>query len=145
MLTSPRLNGQTLFLLLSVALLGAAALSLMAVPGLPTSPALLSDGGGIAPAPPVVEARLGKGTEGQLRQVALHLSKMQGGRSIGGFPGFEPPDDDEEYRRKIQDGTYKAEDVNDWVKEINNFLNQVVKKNPNLSLDEVLRAKLCLA
>jgi len=25
---------------------------------------------------------------------------MSGGESVGGFPGFEPPDDDEEYVRK---------------------------------------------
>jgi len=62
--TSSRLNGQTLFLLLSVALLGAAALGLMAVPGLlPPSPLLT--GSGLAPAPTggAYEARLAKGCE----------------------------------------------------------------------------------
>lgn len=88
---------------------------------------------------PVLEARLDKATEGQLQQVAFHLSKMEGGESIGGFPGFEPPDDDEEYQRKIRDRTYSPQDVNDWVREINNFLDQIVKRNPDLSLEEILQ------
>jgi hypothetical protein len=92
-----------------------------------------------APAAPVSQARLAPGTEGLLRRTAEHLSKMHRGESIGGFSGFEPPDDDEKYRRKIKDQTYTAQDVNDWVKQINNFLNQIVKKNPGLSLEKVLQ------
>ena len=92
-----------------------------------------------APAAQVSEARLAKGTEGLLRQTAEHLSRMQRGESIGGFPGFEPPDDDDKYRRKIKDQSYTAEEVNHWVKEINNFLDQVVKKNPGLSLEKILQ------
>lgn len=93
----------------------------------------------LAPAGQVHEARLAKGTEGLLQQTAEHLSKMQRGASIGGFPGFEPPDDDEKYRRKIKEQNYSAQDVNDWVKEINNFLNQIVKKNPGMSLEKILQ------
>lgn len=92
-----------------------------------------------APAVQVSEARLAPGTEGLLRQTAAHLSKMQRGASVGGFPGFEPPDDDEKYRRKIKEQNYSAQDVNDWVKEINNFLNEIAKKNPGLSLEEILQ------
>ncbi len=87
----------------------------------------------------ISEARLAKGTEGLLRQTAEHLSRMQRGESIGGFPGLEPPDDDDKYRRKIKDQSYRAEEVNHWVKEINNFLTQIVKKNSGLSLEEILQ------
>lgn len=101
----------------------------------------------VAPGSQAYEARLAKGpalslakgTEGLLRQTALHLARMQSGASVSGFPGFEPPDDDEAYRRKIRDRDYTAQDVNDWVKEINNFLAQIAKKNPGLSLEEILR------
>ncbi|MBK6432165.1 hypothetical protein [Candidatus Amarolinea dominans] len=86
----------------------------------------------------VAQASLAPGTEGLLRQTASHLSKMLGGASVGGFPGFEPPDDDEKYRRKIKDQDYSAEDLNGWVKEINNFLNQITKRNPGQSLEELL-------
>jgi len=82
---------------------------------------------------------LADGTEGLTKQTALHLSKMQGGASIGGFPGFEPPDDDERYKRKVKGEGYNAQDVNNWVKEINNFLKQIVKKNPNRSLEKILQ------
>jgi hypothetical protein len=91
-----------------------------------------------APAVQVSQARLAPGTEGLLRQTAEHLSKMLEGASIGGFPGFEPPDD-EEYRRKIKEQNYSAQDVNDWVKEINNFLGQIAQKNPGLTLREILQ------
>ncbi|MBK9091482.1 MAG: hypothetical protein IPM84_01640 [Anaerolineae bacterium] len=87
----------------------------------------------------VAQASLAPGTEGLLRQTASHLSKMLGGASIGGFPGFEPPGDDDKYRRKIEERSYTAEEVNYWVKEINNFLGQIVKKNPGLSLEEILQ------
>lgn len=81
---------------------------------------------------------LAKESEGLLKQTALHLSKMQGGASIGGFPGFEPPDDDERYKRKVKGEGYNAQDVNDWVKEINNFLRQIANKNPRMKLEEIL-------
>ncbi|MEK9163635.1 MAG: hypothetical protein AAB261_10025, partial [Chloroflexota bacterium] len=74
--------------------------------------------------PQISTRHLADGTEGLTKQTALHLSKMQKGKSIGGFPGFEPPDDDERYKRKVKDGEYNAQDVNNWVKEINNFLRQ---------------------
>jgi hypothetical protein len=128
MLTSrafPRFN----FTLLALTLAGAVALSLA------MSRAVFIS----APAVQVSEARLVPGTEGLLRQTAAHLSKMQRGASVGGFPGFEPPDDDEKYRRKIKEQNYSAQDVNDWVKEINNFLNEIAKKNPGLSLEEILQ------
>jgi hypothetical protein len=90
------------------------------------------------PAPQVAHAAsLASGTEGLLKQTALHLSKMQGGESIGGFPGFEPPDD-EKYKQRIKNKNYSARDVNDWVKEINNFLKQIIKKNPRMTLEEIL-------
>jgi hypothetical protein len=114
--------------LLALALAGTVALSLAASCAICVS----------APAVQVSETSRVKVTEGLLRQTALHLSKMLEGASIGGFPGFEPPDDDEKYRRKIKDQTYTAQDVNDWLKQINNFLNQIVKKNPGLTLEEVL-------
>jgi len=92
-----------------------------------------------APAAQISEARLAPGTEGLLRQVAEHLSRMQGGASIGGFPGFEPPGDDDKYRRKIENQSASGEEINHWVKEINNFLNQIVKKNPGMTLEEILQ------
>jgi hypothetical protein len=64
---------------------------------------------------------------------------MRGGASIGGFPGFEPPKDDKEYRRKIKERDYTAQDVNDWVKGINNYLEQLVKKNPGKALEKILQ------
>jgi len=87
----------------------------------------------------VVEARLGKGTEGLVKQTALHMSKLLGGEGIGGFPGFEPPDDDERYRKKIRNYSYTGEEANYWIKEINNFLRQIVKKNPGMTLEEILQ------
>jgi len=81
---------------------------------------------------------LADGTEGLTKQTALHLSKMQKGASIGGFPSFEPPDDDERYKRKVKEGEYNAQDVNDWAKEINNFLRQIADKNPGKTLEEIL-------
>ena len=87
----------------------------------------------------VAQASLAPGTEGLLRQTASHLSKLLSGASVGGFPGFEPPGDDDDYRDKIKNGRYRAQDVNDWIKEINNFLNQIIRKNPNLSLETMLR------
>ena len=90
-------------------------------------------------APQVVASKLAPGTEGLLRQTAEHLSKMQGGVSVGGFPGFEPPDDDEKYRRKINERSYTPEEADYWIKEINNFLKQIANKNPNLSLKEILQ------
>ena len=87
----------------------------------------------------VAQASLAPGTEGLLRQTASHLSKMLGGASVGGFPGFEPPKDDKEYQRKVRERDYKAQDVNDWAKEITNFLSQIVKKNPGMSLEKILQ------
>jgi hypothetical protein len=107
-----------------------------------------------APAAPVSQARLApgpalsssasltvnsaEGTEGLLRQTAEHLSKMQGGASIGGFPGFEPPDD-ERYKDKIRNQSYSGEEANYWAKEINNLLRQIVDKNPGLTLEQILQ------
>ncbi len=81
---------------------------------------------------------LADGTEGLTKQTALHLSKMQGGASIGGFPGFEPPDDDKKYRSKIEKSSYTGEEVEHWLKEINNFLRQIATKNPRMTLLEIL-------
>ncbi len=102
---------------------------------LPTSRALVVS----VPAVQVSEASLAKVTEGLLRQTATHLSKMLEGESIGGFPGFEPPKDDKEYRRKIKEQNYSAQDVSNWLKEINNFLGEIVKRNPGLSLEQILQ------
>jgi len=63
---------------------------------------------------------------------------MEGGASIGGFPGFEPPDDDERYKRKVEKSTATGEEVNTWVKEINNFLRQIANKNPGVTLEKIL-------
>jgi len=91
------------------------------------------------PAPQVAHAAsLAPGTERLLKQTALHLSKMQGGASVGGFPGFEPPDDDGKYKEKIKNKNYSPRDVNDWVKEINNFLKQIIRKNPEMTLEKIL-------
>jgi hypothetical protein len=83
------------------------------------------------------QAQLASGTEGLLKQTAIHLSKMRGGASIGGFPGFEPPDD-ERYKRRVKEYEFKAQDVNDWVKEINNFLRQIANNNPGMTLEKIL-------
>ena len=83
-------------------------------------------------------ARLGAGTESLLGQTAAHVSKLLAGESVGGFPGFEPPDDDEHYRSKVRNQSYSGEEANTWLKEINNFLRQVIDKNPNLTLKEIL-------
>ena len=61
-----------------------------------------------APAAQVSEASRAKVTEGLLRQAALHLSKLESGKSVGGFPGFEPPKDDKDYQRKIRERDYNA-------------------------------------
>ncbi len=134
-------KGRSTVGLLYIAAGGALAVGLGVLYNSPPSHTLLADRLSLALAPggQVHEARLAGGTEGLLRQTAEHLSRMQGGASIGGFPGFEPPDDDEEYRRKIKDKTYDGQDVNDWVREINNFLRQIVKKNPGLTLEEILQ------
>jgi hypothetical protein len=87
----------------------------------------------------VAETRLDPGTEGQLRQTATHMSKMLEGTSIGGFPGFEPPDNDEKYQRKIRESEYNGHDVNDWVKEICGYLENIIAKNPNMTLEQVLQ------
>jgi len=139
-----------------VAAIGAVLLALAAMSSLPASLLPLSDGAvpvADAPAGQVFEARpstrvnstrplrtgLAKGTEGHLRQVALHLSRMSGGESVGGFPGFEPPEDDEEYQRKVKDGSYTPEEANHWLKEINGLLKWIVRKNPGMSLKEILQ------
>ncbi|MDM8532326.1 hypothetical protein QUF63_14220 [Anaerolineales bacterium HSG25] len=87
----------------------------------------------------VAETRLTPGTEGQLRQTAIHMSKMLEGESIGGFPGFEPPDNDKNYQRKIKKSEYNGQDVNDWVKEICSYLETIIKKNPNMTLEQILQ------
>ncbi|MBK7203716.1 hypothetical protein [Candidatus Amarolinea dominans] len=116
-----------------LAVVGIALVGLMAM-----SNTLLVELTASAPAS-VAQASLAPGTEGLLRQTASHLSKLLGGASVGGFPGFEPPGDDDKYRRKIEKRSYTAEEVNYWVKEINNFLGQIVKKNPGMSLEEILQ------
>ena len=68
---------------------GIALVGLMAM-----SNTLLVDLTASAPAS-VAQASLAPGTEGLLRQTASHLSKLLSGASVGGFPGFEPPGDDE--------------------------------------------------
>lgn len=113
----------------------AVMLGALMLPMLPASRAVSVS----APAAQVSEASRAQVTEGLLRQTAEHLSKMQRGESIGGFPGFEPPDDDEKYRRKIKEQHITARDVNDWVKQINNFLKQIVDKSPGMTLEEILR------
>ncbi len=87
---------------------------------------------------PLAEARLGTGTPNYVRQTATHLSKLNGGVSVGGFPGFEPPKDDKDYQEKIKNRSYTAQDVNDWVREINNYLQQIIKQNPNMTLKQIL-------
>ena len=87
----------------------------------------------------VAQASLAPGTEGLLRQTASHLSKLLSGASVGGFPGFEPPDDDKRYKDKIRNQSYSGEEANYWTKEINNFLSQIVKKNPGSTLQEILQ------
>jgi len=87
----------------------------------------------------VAEAKLAPGTTRLLQQTATHMSKMQGGVQIGGFPGFEPDDDDDKYQSKVKDSEFSNIDVNDWTKEICNFLEQASQKNPNLSLEQILR------
>ena len=67
----------------------------------------------------VLEARISKRTLGALNQVANHLSKLNQGASVGGFPGFEPPKGDDDYNKKIEEGNFNAQDVNDWIKDIN--------------------------
>jgi hypothetical protein len=90
------------------------------------------------PAPQISQAARVKTTKGLLRQIALHLSKMHGGESVGGFPGFEPPEDDERYKDKIRNQSYSGEEVNHWAKEINNLLRQIADKKPGLTLEEIL-------
>jgi hypothetical protein len=87
----------------------------------------------------VAEAKLAPGTTSLVQQTATHMSKMLGGESVGGFPGFEPSDDDPKYQRKIKNRDFNGIDINDWVKEICNFLEQVIEKNPNLTLEQILQ------
>jgi len=134
--------------LLYVAALGAVLLGLAAMSGLPASLLPLTDGAAVADAPAgqVFEAqRVKKQTRGQLEEIASHLSKMQGGESVGGFPGFEPPEDDadgshrEEYRREIKNRSYPPEKANHWLQEINGLLKWIIRKNPGLSFREILQ------
>lgn len=87
---------------------------------------------------PVAQARLAPGTDALLKQTASHLSKLSGGISVGGFPPFRPPGEDERFKEKIKNSAYTPEEANYWLKEINNFLRQLVKKNPKMSLREIL-------
>jgi hypothetical protein len=113
----------------------AAALTIFALTTLyPYTPSR-SIGGGSDPQ--IAAASLAPGTESLLKRTAEHLSRMQGGVSVGGFSPFKPPDD--KYRRKIENSDYTPEEVNHWVKEINNFLRQMIDKNPGLTLEEILR------
>ena len=61
-----------------------------------------------APSAQVSEARLAPGAESLLKQTARHISKLMGGASVGGFPGFEPPDDDKRYKDKIRNQSYNG-------------------------------------
>jgi len=81
---------------------------------------------------------MSKESDGLLRVAAEHLSKLEGGASIGGFPGFEPPDD-ERYKNKIKNRSYSGSEANDWLKEINNYLRQIIKRYPDKTLIEILR------
>lgn len=114
---------------------GAALLGALVLQILPASRAVVVS----APSAQVSEASRAEVTEGLLRQTATHLSKMQGGASVGGFPGFEPPDDDERYKNKIRNQSYGGEEANYWGKEINNFLRQIVDKNSGLTLGQILQ------
>jgi hypothetical protein len=80
-----------------------------------------------------------KGTETLVKQTATHMSKLLAGESVGGFPGFEPPDDDEKYRQKIRNQSYTSGEANHWIVEINSFLAQLVRKYPGMTLVEILR------
>lgn len=86
----------------------------------------------------IAQARLAPGTDALLKQTAQHLSKLLGGVSVGGFPPFRPPDDEERFKEKIKNSAYTPEEANYWMKEINNYLAQIIKKNPKLSLREIL-------
>lgn len=87
---------------------------------------------------PVAQARLAPGTDALLKQTASHLSKLSGGISVGGLPSFRPPGDDERFKEKIKNSAYTPKEANYWLKEINNFLQQIIKKNPKSSLREIL-------
>jgi hypothetical protein len=65
---------------------------------------------------------------------------MLGGESVGGFPGFEPPDpDDDDYRRKVEERSYRPRDVDDWVRDINKHLRELIARNPGKTLEELLQ------
>ena len=81
---------------------------------------------------------MAKESDGLLRVAAEHLSKLQGGVSIGGFPGFEPPDDDKRYKRIVKNVSYTGEEANTWLKEIINYLRQLIKLYPGKTLAEIL-------
>ena len=66
------------------------------------------------------------------------MSKLNRGASVGGFPGFEPLDGDDDYKKKIDEGNFNAQDVNDWIKDKNKHLKNITKYNPNMTLDEIL-------
>jgi RHS repeat-associated protein len=85
-------------------------------------------------------ARLDDRSTGSLKNVASHLSRMLGGESVGGFPGFEPPDpDDDDYRRKVEERSYRPRDVDDWVRDINKHLRELIARNPGKTLEELLQ------
>jgi hypothetical protein len=86
---------------------------------------------------PTAPQLMAKESEGLLRVAAEHLSKLQGGASIGGFPGFEPPDD-ERYKRIVKNASYTGEEANTWLKEIINYLRQLIKLYPGKTLAEIL-------
>lgn len=87
---------------------------------------------------PIAQARLAPGTDALLKQTASHLSKLLGGVRVGGFPPFRPPDDDERFKEKIKHRSYNAQEFDYWLKEVNKFLAELAKKNPNMSLREML-------
>ena len=81
--------------------------------------------------------KLHPGTHGWVKQVAVHVSKLSGG--VGGFPGFEPPDDEPKYKERIKRRELRTRDVNDWVGDINKHLQSIINKNPNMTLEEILQ------
>jgi len=89
----------------------------------------------VKPAPQL----MAKESDGLLNVTAEHLSKLQDGASIGGYPPFKPPDDDERYKKKIKDRSYSPQEANDWLKEINNFLRQLTKRHPGMTMEKILQ------
>jgi len=76
-----------------------------------------------------------------LGTVAEHLSKLYGGVNFGGFPQFEPPDDDpdkDRYREEVRNQSYRATTANRWLGDISKSLETIAQRNPKLGLDEIM-------